>query len=143
MITLSDSQLEAIKAHGVETFPHECCGVILGEIVGDKKVVQQLRKLENVHEDGHERRYLVSPDEMFQLLREERETGVKVLGFYHSHPNHPAIPSGYDRDWASPWYTYIIVSILDGKPDLLTAWVLDEDGAEFLPDEILTTESGA
>ncbi len=143
MITLSDSQLDTIKAHGVETFPHECCGVILGEIVGGKKVVQELRRLENVHDEGHERRYLVSPDEMFQLLREERTTKVKVLGFYHSHPNHPAIPSGYDRDWASPWYTYIIVSILDGNPDALTAWVLDEDGAEFLPDEILTTESGA
>jgi len=80
---------------------------------------------------------------MFQLLREERTTGVKVLGFYHSHPNHPAVPSGYDRDWASPWYTYIIVSILDGTPDNLTAWVLDDDGAEFLPDEILSTEGGA
>ena len=143
MITLSDSQLEAIRAHGIETFPHECCGVILGEVVGDKKVTTQLRKLSNVHEDGHERRYLVSPDEMFQLLREERKTGVKVLGFYHSHPNHPAIPSGYDRDWASPWYTYVIVSILDSKPDNLTAWVLDDDGAEFEADEILTTESGA
>lgn len=143
MITLSLSQIKAIEAHGVEAFPHECCGVILGEIVGHTKVVQELRRLDNVHDEGHERRYLVSPDQMFQLLREERATGVKVLGFYHSHPNHPAIPSGYDRDWASPWYTYIIVSILDGTPDNLTAWVLDDDGAEFLPDEILSTEGGA
>ncbi len=143
MITLSASQIEAIEAHGIETFPHECCGVILGEVIGQTKVVRELRRLDNVHEDGHERRYLISPDEMFQLLREERTTGVKVLGFYHSHPNHPAVPSGYDRDWASPWYTYIIVSILDGTPDNLTAWVLDDDGAEFLPDEILSTEGGA
>jgi len=55
MITLSASQIEAIEAHGIETFPHECCGVILGEVIGQTKVVRELRRLDNVHEDGHER----------------------------------------------------------------------------------------
>lgn len=84
---------------------------------------------------GQERRYMVQPDTMFQLMREERKTGIRVLGFYHSHPNHPAQPSVYDREWASPWYTYIIVSILEGKPDALTIWQLTEDRSRFEPEK--------
>ncbi len=136
MIRLSKIQIEAIKQHGVRDFPHECCGVILGDLVDGVKVVRELRPLSNVHEDGHERRYLVSPDEMLTLMQEERRTKRKILGFYHSHPNHPAIPSEYDRDWASPWYTYIIVSIIDGKPDIISSWLLQDDRLAFTPDEI-------
>lgn len=136
MIRLSKIQIEAIKQDGVRDFPHECCGVILGDLVDGVKVVRELRPLSNVHEDGHERRYLVSPDEMLTLMQEERRTKRKILGFYHSHPNHPAIPSEYDRDWASPWYTYIIVSIIDGKPDIISSWLLQDDRLAFTPDEI-------
>ena len=136
MIRLTEAHLEAIRAHGVQEFPHECCGVILGDVEAGVKIVRELRPLSNVHEEGHERRYLISPDEMFALLQEERRTKRKILGFYHSHPNHPAQPSVYDRDWATSWYTYIIVSILDGKPDALTSWQLDDDRQNFLPDTI-------
>ena len=136
MIRLSEAQQEAIRAHGARDFPHECCGVILGDVEAGAKVVRELRPLANVHEEGHERRYLVSPDEMFALMREERRTGRKTLGFYHSHPNHPAQPSEYDRDWASPWYTYIIVSIMDGRPAAMTAWQLDDDRLAFTAEEL-------
>ena len=138
MIHLSEAQVEAIRAHGVQEFPHECCGVILGDLASGVKVVRELRPLPNVHEDGHERRYLVSPDAMFALLQEERRTKRKILGFYHSHPDHPALPSVYDRDWASPWYTYIIVSVMQGNPEAMTAWQLDDDRQNFLPDPIET-----
>ncbi len=139
MIRLSNAQVAEIKEHGVRDFPHECCGVILGDFENGAKIVRELRPLSNVHEDGHERRYLVSPDEMLALMQEERRTKRKILGFYHSHPNHPSYPSDYDRDWASPWYTYIIISILDGKPDLMTAWLLQDDRDAFIPDEIQIT----
>jgi proteasome lid subunit RPN8/RPN11 len=136
VIRLSEAQIEAIRSHGAQDFPHECCGVILGDVEAGAKIVRELRPIANVHADGHERRYLISPDAMFALMQEERRTGRKILGFYHSHPNHPARPSEYDRDWASPWYTYIIVSVLEGKPTDLTAWQLDEDRETFLPEEI-------
>ncbi len=140
MIRLSKEQDEAIRKHGETEFPHECCGVILGDVLDAngqrERVIRELRPLTNVHEDGHERRYLVSPDQMFALLREERKTGRKILGFYHSHPNHPARPSVYDRDWASPWYTYIIVSVMDGVSDLMTAWQLEEDRQNFAAEEL-------
>ena len=136
MIQLLEEHILAIQDHGVREFPHECCGVILGDVENYLKIVRELRPLTNVHEEGHERRYLVSPDEMFALMQEERQTKRKVLGFYHSHPNHPAEPSIYDRDWAYPWYTYIIVSIQNGIPEKMTAWILNEDSTEFLEDEI-------
>ncbi len=138
LIRLSEEQIEAIRTHGVQEFPHECCGVILGDLESGVKVVRELRPLPNVHEDGHERRYLVSPDTMFALLQEERRTKRKILGFYHSHPDHPALPSVYDRDWASPWYTYIIVSVMQRNPEAMTAWQLDDDRQNFLPDPIET-----
>ena len=156
MIRLSEVHLDAVRAHGVETFPNECCGVILGDVEAGIKVVQEIRPLPNVFEPsaefetsvlpngaetpvsevGQERRYLVSPDQMFALMQEERRTKRKILGFYHSHPNHPALPSEYDRVWASPWYTYIIVSIRDRQPADLTAWRLDDDGAKFESEEM-------
>src|SRR5579871_1749109 len=136
VIRLSEEQAAAIRDHGARDFPHECCGVILGDVEGGIKVVRELRPVENVHEEGHERRYLISPDQMFALLQEERRTGRKILGFYHSHPNHPARPSEYDRDWASPWYTYIIVSVMNGIPTDMTAWQLDDDQKAFEPEEI-------
>jgi len=142
VIRLSKGQEAAIREHGETEFPHECCGVILGDLEEDAahnteaRVVRELRPLSNVHEEGHERRYLVSPDEMFALLREERKTGRKILGFYHSHPDHPAQPSVYDREWASPWYTYIIVSVLKRKSDLMTAWRLDDNRENFSAEEV-------
>ena len=126
MIRLSDAHLDAIRAHGVDTFPHECCGAILGDVAAGVKIVRELRPLPNVF----------SPDQMFALMQEERRTKRKILGFYHSHPNHPAHPSEYDRVWASPWYTYIIVSIRNRQPADLTAWQLDDAGAAFQPEEI-------
>lgn len=155
MTRFLETQLEAIRAHGAQTFPYECVGVLLGDIEGDEKIVREVRELPNTFapsEDfersigtegeevalhGQERRFQIAPDTMFSLMQEERRTGRKILGFYHSHPNHPAQPSAYDREWASPWYTYIIVSIMNGEPADLTAWLLDEDRQAFQPEEIL------
>ncbi len=174
MIRVSETHLATIRQHGAETFPNECVGVLLGDVLKEQgqgssalnlktldlvKVVQEVRPLPNTFEPsaefelsvlpegevalepevatvGQERRYLLSPDTMFALMREERRTGRKVLGFYHSHPNHPAIPSVYDREWASPWYTYIIVSVQNGVPDALTAWQLTDDRSQFEPEDV-------
>jgi proteasome lid subunit RPN8/RPN11 len=141
VIRLSKDQVNEIRRHGELEFPNECCGVILGDLdvetERDLRQTRELRPLSNVHEDGHERRYLVSPDQMFALLREERKTRRKILGFYHSHPDHPAMPSVYDRDWASPWYTYIIVSVMKGAAEVMTAWRLDDERENFHPEEIV------
>lgn len=151
MIRLSEAQVAAIQQHAAQAFPQECCGALLGDVEGERKSVREVRPLANTFtpsrefeatvadtdvEIGQERRYLVSPDEMFALMQEERRAQRKVLGFYHSHPNHPAQPSEYDRVWASAWYTYIIVSVQDGRPAEMTAWQLDDDRQAFLPEPI-------
>jgi len=151
VIRLSEAHLQAVRDHGISEFPRECCGVLIGDLDDGTKTVTEVRPLPNTFTPsdefersagpitsqnagepvGQERRYMVSPDTMFQLMLEERRTKRKVLGFYHSHPDHPARPSEYDRVWAMPWYSYIIVSILQGAPDALTCWVLSDDASEF------------
>lgn len=135
MIRLSDALETEIRAHAARDYPHECCGVLLGSLDGNTKVVETLRALPNVHAEGHERRYLIAPEEMFQLEREARAGGHKILGFYHSHPDHPARPSEYDRDWAWPWYSYLIVAVAQGEPQQMTGWTLDDDRTTFHPEE--------
>jgi len=81
---------------------------------------------------------MISPQTMFALMQEERRTKRKVVGFYHSHPDHPARPSEYDRAWAMPWYSYIIVSVRGGQPAEMTNWILADDGSRFDPEEIQT-----
>ena len=159
-IQLSEAHLAEIRAHGGDAFPQECCGALLGSVEGDSKTVQEIRRLSNAFQSsaefeavtvgeqtaqaqptpGQERRYMVSPDVMFALMREERQTGRKILGFYHSHPNHPARPSLYDRDWASPWYCYLIVSVMEGAPGELTAWTLN-DNNEFQPETLTAAQN--
>ena len=147
MLRLSEDHLNEIRSHGASEFPLECCGVILGSLLEGGKTVAEVRRLTNMFAPslefersvavasdeliGQERRFMVAPETMMQLMREERRTGIKVLGFYHSHPNHPARPSEYDRVWAMPWYSYVIVSVMDSVPADLTSWTLAEDGSRF------------
>ena len=131
MIRLSDDLRRLLEEHAVRDYPYECCGAILGDLAGDEKTVRMLKALENVHEDGHERRFLISPEQMFRLEQDSRSNGLKILGFYHSHPDHPARPSEYDREWAWPWYSYIILSVQSGKPAEMTCWNLNEDRGSF------------
>jgi proteasome lid subunit RPN8/RPN11 len=136
-IHLSDALERELRAHGERDYPHECCGVMLGTAKGDDKHVTELRPLPNVHEDGHERRFLIAPEEMFKLEREARSTGLGILGFYHSHPDHPARPSEYDREWAWPWYSYIILAVEQGKAATMTSWVLHEDREAYDEEEVI------
>jgi proteasome lid subunit RPN8/RPN11 len=139
-IRLSSAHEVQIRAHAFRDYPHECCGVLLGALEGETKVVQALKPLTNVHEEGHERRFRIAPEEMFRLEREARAGGMKILGFYHSHPDHPARPSEYDHEWAWPWYSYVIIAVAKGEPQEMTCWTLDDDRQAFTEEEILTTE---
>lgn len=144
MIHLSNVHLHSIREHAASAYPLECVGVILGSFDADKRVVLEVRPLDNRfdpsfeasvrpggEEFGQERRYLISPETMLQLMREERGAAKRIIGFYHSHPDHPALPSETDREWAAPWYIYMIQSVIKGVPEDLTAWQLSEDGSIF------------
>ncbi|MFQ3611563.1 MAG: M67 family metallopeptidase, partial [Fimbriimonadales bacterium] len=101
---------EAIRAHACEDYPHECCGALLGTEEGNKRLVSRIIRLTNERTDERERRFFVSPQQVLMVERTASREGLLLLGFYHSHPDHPAIPSEYDRQHALPYYSYVIVS---------------------------------
>ena len=117
----------AIRGHGRQTFPHECCGAMLGK----DGVVTEAYALANTTEEGPRRRFLVRPDDYRAAEKRAREAGLDLLGFYHSHPDHPARPSQYDLDHAWPSFSYVIVSVMAGEDKLLTSWRLKEDRSAF------------
>ena len=125
---------EAIRAHGVETYPNECCGALLGQ----DGVVTDVYALPNTTDEGPRRRFLVRPDDYRQAEKQASAAGVELLGFYHSHPDHPARPSQYDLDHAWPFFSYIIVSVKAGVPEDMTSWRLRDDRSAFDPEELRT-----
>src|SRR5262245_3344697 len=117
----------AIRRHGEETFPHECCGALIGS--GDR--VTDVVALANTTVEGPRRRFLVRPSDYREAERRASEVGVELLGFYHSHPDHPARPSQYDLDHAWPTFAYIIVSVAQGQAADMTVWFLKDDRSTF------------
>ena len=118
---------EAIRHHGEETYPHECCGALVGR--GD--AVTDTVALPNTTEEGPRRRFLVRPSDYRLAEQRATELGGELLGFYHSHPDHPARPSQYDLDHAWPTFAYVIVSVASGKSELMTVWFLKDDRSIF------------
>ena len=131
-ISLSSEVDAAIRAHGASTFPHECCGALLGR----DQVVQEAYALPNTTEEGPRRRFLVRPDDYRVAEKRARERGLELLGFYHSHPDHPAVPSQYDLDHAWPSFAYVIVSVMAGEDKVLTSWRLKDDRSEFAEENV-------
>ena len=118
---------QAIRRHGQETYPHECCGALLGR---DDHVVDVV-PLPNTTEEGPRRRFLVRPSDYRLSERRASELGVELIGFYHSHPDHPARPSQYDLDHAWPTFAYVIVSVANGSATDMTVWHLKDDRSSF------------
>jgi len=126
-LSLQPGIAEAIRAHGAETYPNECCGALYGR----DGVVTATFALSNTTEEGPRRRFLVRPQDYTAAERSATELGAELVGFYHSHPDHPARPSQYDLDHAWPFFSYIIVAVRAGKPEAMTSWRLREDRSAF------------
>ena len=139
MIALSDSVVDAIRGHGRETYPNECCGAMFG---CEGKVVETLA-LPNTTEEGPRRRFLVRPGDYRAAESRATERGLELMGFYHSHPDHPARPSQYDLDHAWPSFSYVIVSVRLGEPEDLRSWRLRDDRSQFDEEEIAGVERSA
>lgn len=134
-VRLSRAVVDAIRAHGEEGYPHEVCGLLLGRLA-DRSAAETFR-LENERVDSRHNRYSVSGESMFRAERHAMRAGLDVVGYYHSHPNAPARPSGYDLDHATwPGLSYPIVSVVGGKAVDLRSWTLAEDRSEFVEEEI-------
>jgi proteasome lid subunit RPN8/RPN11 len=126
-MTISAAVDQAIRTHGQETYPHECCGALVGR--GDH--VSAIVALPNTTEEGPRRRFLVRPSDYREAEHRAGELGAELLGFYHSHPDHPARPSQYDLDHAWPTFAYVIVAVASGVAGDMTVWHLKEDRSAF------------
>lgn len=122
----------AIRRHGEETYPHECCGALVG--VGAQ--VTTAVALPNTTEEGPRRRFLVRPSDYRLAEQRAGELAGELLGFYHSHPDHPARPSQFDLDHAWPNFAYVIVSVRSGASRGMTVWFLREDRSSFEEGEL-------
>jgi proteasome lid subunit RPN8/RPN11 len=118
---------DAIRHHGVETYPNECCGALIGA----EGVVHHVAPLPNTTEEGARRRFLIRPSDYKFVEGEAGRLGQELLGFYHSHPDHPARPSQYDLDHAFPFFWYVIVSIQQARAADMTVWRLADDRSQF------------
>ena len=116
-----------INRHGAETYPHECCGALLGRGAS----VDAVLPLPNTTDEGPRRRFLVRPQDYRAAEAGASARGLELLGFYHSHPDHPARPSDYDLAHAWPTFAYVIVSVVAGVPGDVTCWRLREDRSTF------------
>jgi proteasome lid subunit RPN8/RPN11 len=133
-LRLSDAIAEAIRRQGELAYPAECCGVLAGR-AGESKEVVRLIPVDN-HRTDDPHRYLIAPDDLRRIVSDLRGSELEVLGYYHSHPDHPSAPSAFDTEHAWPWYSYIIVSVDRGRGAELTSWVLEDDRSAMRPESL-------
>ena len=136
MITFDPKVLEAIREHGREAYPEECCGALLGTADSGSARVARITRMENARRDERRRRYVIEPLEYARVERQADAESLSVLGFYHSHPDHPAVPSEYDREHGFPFFHYIVLAVGAGVPGEAASYVLSEDRGAFEREEI-------
>ena len=127
MLMLQSEADMDIRRHGRESYPEECCGALIGR---DGSVVEAMR-LPNLMGEEARQHFLVGPVEYQVAEKRATEMGGKLMGFYHSHPDHPARPSQNDLEQAWPTFLYVILAVQDGKPGTMTSWRLREDRSAF------------
>ena len=155
-IGISAELAAKIGEHGVETYPYECCGALLGRDPsftekngadargqGVSREILALFPLVNRRDDSPRNRFSVTGEDVREAEKSASAQGLEVVGWYHSHPDHPARPSEYDRDHAWPWYSYTIVSVRAGVAEEMTSWRLKDDRSGFLEEKIDAVKVGA
>jgi proteasome lid subunit RPN8/RPN11 len=141
-IQLPAALAREIEWEAVRAYPDECCGILMGTDSGDSRVVASVRHVANQAQAvDRPRRFSIDPRQLMDADRDAAARELEVIGFYHSHPDQPARPSEFDRQNAWPFYSYIIVSILDGEPVDMTCWILDDETKSFARQEIVEGES--
>lgn len=129
--------LESIHQHGERAYPEEGAGFLLGTQDADTRQVKELIPLSNSREDdARHNRYLLTAKDMLYGETEAQKRGLDVVGVFHSHPDHPNQPSEFDREWALPWFSYLITSVANGQTAGSRSWRLEEDRSGFREEEI-------
>lgn len=131
-IVIPQTVMERVRQHAEETYPHECCGLFVGHVDADglRRVVRAERARNTNTERAHDR-FELHPEDFLRIDREARAEGYEVIGCYHSHPDHPAEPSEYDAERAFPAFSYLIVSVQQGKSTDAYSWQFNEAIGQF------------
>ena len=144
MIEIPTEALAQIRRHARETYPEECCGALLGELSGESARIQRVEALVNRSAEERGRRYVVSPEDYVRVERGAEKEGLSLLGFYHSHPDHPAHWSPTDLAEAH-WFgcSYVITSVEEGKAVVTNSFELagSDEADKQLVDEKVELET--
>lgn len=152
VLKLRPEHFQSLSTHAEIIYPDECCGILVGEIVDKCKTVMDVLQTQNIwnaetatdYPDKERvtqkaRRYAIAPRDLLEAQKSARSRHLDIIGFYHSHPDYPAIPSEFDRACAWEQYSYIIVSVQQGKASELSSWCLDSE-RQFQSEEIRTLD---
>jgi proteasome lid subunit RPN8/RPN11 len=127
MIIIQSGPLTEMKTHAVATYPDECCGFLYGKEKSDGREIVKILEVNNSKSGDKKRRFEISARDYMTAEKFASENEVLLLGIYHSHPNHPAIPSEHDRVAAQPYFSYVILSVMEGNIDHIRSWQLNDE----------------
>jgi len=130
VVYIGRDQLQFIMNHARSTYPEECCGLLLGTN-SDPRIIERVLSAQNTNRGSRKNRFNIDPMELVRADEEAHRAGVDLIGIYHSHPDAPAQPSQVDLENAWPRYTYLVVSVQNGEPKDIAAWVLSDDRSTF------------
>lgn len=127
MIRIESEALQIMANDSKTAYPDECCGFMYGRQEGDERVITMALPIDNAATENRKRRFVISPMDYMKGERYAVENDLELLGIYHSHPNHPAIPSEHDRVAAQPFFSYVILSVMEDGVKSVRSWLLNED----------------
>lgn len=135
MIFIEPHIRKLMTEDAVNTFPDECCGFLFGIEKNEDRVITEIQIVNNSKVGDKRRRFEISPKDYLKAEQYAEKNELQLLGVYHSHPNHPAIPSEHDRVAAQPWFSYIIISVINKRLDVIRSWRLNDE-QQFLEEKI-------
>lgn len=134
MIRIEPEALKITTMHAEAAYPEECCGALLGTVTASDRHVSEVLPLDNCSREERRRRFVIDPEAYRMAERRATDRGLVLIGFYHSHPDHPARPSAYDLEHALPWHSYVIIAVEAGRAAAWTSWILAADRQRFEPE---------
>ena len=135
-LALTPADLADIERHGAAAYPEECCGILLGCLDRGRVRVTRVVAVDNERGESRHNRFVIGPEAVLAAQRAARAEGLDIVGYYHSHPDHPARPSEFDREHAWPGLSYLIVAVEAGEPIEVRSWRLADDRAGFEEESI-------
>lgn len=144
MLVIEKKPLNEMFQDALQSFPDECCGFFFGKELNDERIVTDVLVVNNSKEGDKRRRFVISPKDYLNAERFADENQLQLLGVYHSHPNHPAIPSEHDRVAAQPYFSYIIISVMENEIADIRSWQLNDDlqfEEEKIENQLITNQN--